>query len=116
MQLKQTLSQKFMEGRSREFMEGHRRIITTIKALIVAVVIMYTPYNMLTLTRSYYVFYKHTYPGETIDKLEALSIYPVQFFGIFNAVMYRIGNKEVKRYVRHLFRRNRNSVRDLENQ
>ena len=65
--------------------------------------------------QSYYIFYKHTYPGKIIDKLAAFSYVPTEMLGIINAVTYGIANNEVKRYVMEIFRRNRNSVRDIQN-
>ena len=114
MKSKVSLMQKVTDGRSKEDMTRRTTAVSTVRALIVAVIVTYTPYHILALIRSYYVFYKEIYPGETIDRLTAFSIYPVYSFGIINAVIYGSGNKEVKRYVRELFTWNKNYERSSE--
>ena len=99
-----------MAERSKKDGQRRKSTIATIRMLIFAVIITYTPYNIFTLIRSYYAYYKGKYPGELIDKLAAFSFYPVEMFGITNAVIYGIGNKEIKIYVKKIFGRNRNSV------
>ena len=105
-----------IESRSKKDTERRTNTIKTIGLLIVVVIITYTPFLTITLIRSYYVYYKQLYPGNTIDKLAAFSIYPVHLFGITNAVIYGLGNKEVKRYVTGIFGRSRNSVLSTDNQ
>ena len=95
---------------SKEDMKRRTRTIRTVRFLIAAVVIMYMPYNLSTLIRSYYQFHERRYSGEIIDMLAALSFVLVEMFSIINAVIYGIGNKEVKKYVKETLKRNKNSV------
>ena len=84
-------------------MDRRSRTIKTVRLLMITIAIMYAPYYTFTTIQSYYIFYKHTYPGKIIDKLAAFSYVPTEMLGIINAVTYGIGNN------------NRNSVRDIQN-
>ena len=85
-----------------EMSKRRKASIRTMRLLIIAVMMAYGPYNILTVTRSYYVFYRKTMPNHTLDVLTAWSYFIVFSFSIINVVIYSSGNTEIKSFYKKM--------------
>ena len=81
-----------------------KQAIKTIQRLMAAVVVLYTPYNILGLIRSYWLFYRNVYPGDELDIIASCAYFPAYLFTIANAVIYGLGSTPVRNYYFRIFR------------
>ena len=80
-----------------------KQTVRTVGSLLLALVLLYTPYNCVTLVRSYYLYYKNTSPGYTLDVVASCFTLPVYSFTVVNAVIYGWGTAAVRRYWNSIF-------------
>ncbi len=82
----------------------------TIKILTILLLLLSTPYNILSLAWVYYKFHKRVEPSTTLNILEALAYLIIFMNTGVNALVYGYGNSLVKRYVINKFKKGGDEV------
>ena len=96
----------------REFSKAQLSAIKTTQLLLAAVLILYSPYHVVSIFWAYYKFDKMTDPGITLDLLMHCSYILIQSNAWINAIIIVNGNRRCLQFVRskltiEFFRSNR---------